>query len=128
MLIPGIEIEICGRTWTVPPLTLGQIRRMWPELSTLKTDRLMADPGVITSVVKFVTAALQRNYPDLTEEQVEEMLDIANAPAVFMAVMTGSGLKRSVGLGEAMAAMGNGIGSMGSSPPPSDIASETSTS
>lgn len=125
-LLPGVEIEMAGRTWTVPPLTLGQLRRLGSAVEIMRADREMLDPEVIDAVVTVVTAALRRNYPDLDEEEVAEMLDIAAAPAVFVAVLTGSGLKRG--------AAGDGpFGSAGptstaSSPPASATGPATSTS
>jgi hypothetical protein len=142
-IMPGVQIAIGDRKYIVPPLTLGQIRRLAPELNRIGDRVSMLDGEVIGAIVKVVTAALQRNYPDLTEEAVEEMLDMANAPAVFLAVLTGSGLKRSIGPGEArlgearlgeegaaapITQMADGTSSTASSPPPSAIAPATSTS
>jgi hypothetical protein len=117
---PGILIAIGGREYTVPPLTLGQIRRMSREISLFRADGLdLLSPEAITAVVTVITAALQRNYPDLTEEQVADMLDVASAVPTFIAVLTGSGLRRSDQPGEASAAPGDGTKSTASSPPPS---------
>ena len=130
-LFPGVEIEIAGRKWVVPPLTLGQIRRLAP---TLAIFNARDEPGldadmIFGAIVKIVTAALRRNYPDLTEDLVEEMLDMGNAPQVFLAVLTGSGLRRS-GAGEAAAPSAGGDGAISTvfSRLPSAGASATSTS
>jgi len=47
----------------------------------------------IAVLVDIVTAALQRNYPEMTPGKVENLLDLGNASAVLNAVLTGSGLK-----------------------------------
>jgi hypothetical protein len=127
-MLPGVPITIGEREWIVPPLTLGHLRRLSEEVATLSDGAMaLTDPKTIDAVVRVVTAALQRNYPDLMEERVADMLDMGNAPAVFMAVMTGSGLKRGPAPpGEASAA--GGMSSMASSPPASDIGPGTSTS
>ena len=92
-VIPGVAISIGGREWTIPPLTLGQLRRLMPkvrELSNLNTQ--------------LVFAALQRNYPNITIETVEDLLDLGNAAPILHAVLTGSGLSpRALQPGEAMA-------------------------
>jgi hypothetical protein len=125
-LLPGVEIEMVGKTWVVPPLTLGQLRRLGSKVEVMSADKSMMDPEVVDAVVAVVTAALRRNYPDLDEDQVADMLDMGNAPQVFVAVLTGSGLKR--GGGEAGGPFGAaGPTSTASLPAPSGGASTTST-
>jgi hypothetical protein len=115
-----------GETWLIPPLTLGQLRRLMPKVRQLtEVDASMGEPQIAV-LVEIVATALQRNYPDVTFEQVENLLDLGNAGAVLNAVLTGSGLKtRGVPLGEAVAVAMPVAGlemagdtSMASSPPP----------
>ena len=47
----------------------------------------------INVLIDIVAAALQRNYPEMTPDKVENLLDLGNASAVLNAVLTGSGLK-----------------------------------
>jgi hypothetical protein len=136
-MLPGVVIEMGGREWTIPPLTLGQLRRLTPELGKITTHASMLDTEVIAAMVKVVTAALRRNYPDLAEESVEEVLDLGNAGEVLNAVLVGSGLRRSATSGERRAAAlitppsmpmaADGTSSTASSPPPSAIVRGTST-
>src|SRR5579871_4059417 len=70
------------------------------QLSAIDTQ--MGDTE-IAIVVEIVTAALQRNYPDVTADEVENILDLANAGRVLSAVLTGSGLKAGTTPGEAEA-------------------------
>jgi hypothetical protein len=47
---------------------------------------------------------MQRNYPEMAPNQVENLLDLGNAGAVLNAVFTGSGLKPAGAImGEALA-------------------------
>jgi hypothetical protein len=126
-LLPGVTIAMGGRDWIVPPLTLGQLRRLGPELGRITSRAGMLDGETISAVVKIVAAALRRNYPDIAEDAVEEMLDLGNAAAVLEAVLTGSGLRRAAP-GEAGAAADDGTSFTASSPPPSVIGPATSTS
>ncbi len=116
-LIPGAPIEMGGREWIVPPLTLGQLRRLMPKVRSL-TSAIGANMGEneIGVLVEVVTAALQRNYPDMTPEVLENLLDMGNANSVLMTVLTGSGLKK----GEAEAAGSTGPTFTDSSPQPAD--------
>ena len=103
-MIPGVEVAIGGETWLIPPLTLGQLRRLMPKVRQLtEVDASMGEPQIAV-LVEIVASALQRNYPNVTFEQVENLLDLGNAGVVLNAVLTGSGLKtRGSPLGEAVA-------------------------
>jgi hypothetical protein len=126
-LLPGITLAMGGRDWVVPPLTLGQLRRLSPDLGRITSGSKVLDAETIGAVVKIVVAALRRNYPDITDEAAEELLDLGNANAVLAAVLTGSGLRRG-SPGEEPAAPGDGTSFTASSPPPSAIAPATSMS
>jgi hypothetical protein len=133
-LLPGTEIEMGGRNWVVPPLTLGQLRRLAGDIGRIGERSGVLDGEAVGAVVRIVTAALQRNYPDLGEQAVEEMLDLGNTGQVLSAVLTGSGLRRGAGSGEVSAPAsagaslsGDGTNSTASSPPPSAGASATLT-
>jgi hypothetical protein len=129
-VIPGVEVAMGGETWLIPPLTLGQLRRLMPKVRQLTdVDASMGEPQIAV-LVEIVATALQRNYPNVTFEQVENLLDLGNAGAVLNAVLTGSGLKtRGSPLGETVAVAmpvaapeTAGNTSTASSPPPAATA------
>ena len=103
-MLPGVTIAMGGRDWLVPPLTLGQLRRLMPKVRQLTEIGETMGETQISVLVDIVAAALQRNYPEATADMVENLLDLGNASAVLNAVLTGSGLKRRDNrLGEAAA-------------------------
>jgi hypothetical protein len=104
MMIPGVTVVMGGQDWTVPPLTLGQLRRLMPKVRQLTEIGAAMGEEQIAVLVDIVTEALRRNYPDITTDSVENLLDLGNASVVLNAVLTGSGL-RSGGtpMGEAIA-------------------------
>jgi hypothetical protein len=103
-MIPGVTIAMGGREWLVPPLTLGQLRRLMPKVRQLTEIGVSMGEVQIGVLVEIIASALQRNYPDATAEIVENLLDLGNANTVLNAVLTGSGLKLHDGrLGEASA-------------------------
>ena len=133
-MIPGVTMTMGGSEWVVPPLTLGQLRRLMPKVRELSEIGAQMGENQIAILVEIVAAALHRNYPDATAEAVENLLDLGNAAAVLNAVLTGSGLTPTVpSPGEAGApdrmpraakatpATIGGI-STGSSPPPAGTA------
>ena len=92
-MLPGVTIAMGGQDWLVPPLTLGQLRRLMPKVRQLTEIGASMGETQISVLVEIVTAALQRNYPEATAEMVENLLDLGNASAVLNAVLTGSGLR-----------------------------------
>jgi hypothetical protein len=127
-MLPGVTIAMGGQDWLVPPLTLGQLRRLMPKVRQLiETDASMGETQ-ISVLVEIVAAALQRNYPEATADMVENLLDLGNASAVLNAVLTGSGLKlRDDRLGEVSAPGASpGAGSK-TAGLPSDLIRETRT-
>ena len=92
-MIPGVAVAMGGHDWLVPPLTLGELRRLMPKVRQLTEIGAAMGEEQIAVLVEIVTAALRRNYPDVTPEEVENLLDLGNAAPVLNAVLTGSGLK-----------------------------------
>ncbi len=111
-MIPGVTIQMGGQDWLVPSLTLGQLRRLDAAIKALTSGD---SEKVLSAVCTIVAAALSRNYPDMSEQRVEDLIDLENRDRVVAAVLGNSGLKP----GEAAAVTGlNGAPSMASSPPP----------
>ncbi|HEU0154821.1 MAG TPA: hypothetical protein VFQ82_02045 [Stellaceae bacterium] len=123
-MIPGVVIEMGGRDWIVPPLTLGQLRRLMPKVRQLSAVGGEIGEEQIDVLVEIVAAAMERNYPDASAEAVAQLLDLGNAGAVLNAVLTGSGLKlREAAPGEAAAVTrSSGATSTVFSPPPAATA------
>lgn len=101
----GEKIRLGGVEYVVPPLSLGQIRRLKSDISklgNLQSGGDASDPlGGLTdeamdTVVIVVHTALSRNYPELTKEQVSEWIDLGNLASTLQAVMGVAGLKKSM--------------------------------
>ena len=95
-MIEGYSVQLGDRTLIVPPLTLKALRRLSPSIKNLASLREGVLPtdeqfGIISEIV---TAALNRNYPDLTQDSVEELLDTGNLHKILFAVMHASGLEK----------------------------------
>ncbi len=118
-MIPGVTIVMGGNDWVVPPLTMGQLRRLLPQLQKLTEIGAAMGEAQIAILLDLVATALQRNYPDMTPERAADLVDLGNAQRVVAAILTGSGLYQA---GEAAAvARSNGAASTASSPPPAAI-------
>lgn len=107
-MIDGVTVRMGGRDWIVAPLTLGQLRRLWPRVQRLgEVGAGMGDED-IASLVELVTTALRRNYPDMTSEKAADLLDLGNAGMVLNAVLTGSGLRPVLGEAAALGILSEG--------------------
>ena len=90
---PGVEVEIGDTTFVVPPLTLGQLKRMAPILEKLgKNDNAAPPLEQLDDITHLIGEALRRNYPELTDEELLEMLEIKTVSDITEKVMNVSGL------------------------------------
>lgn len=90
--VKGIPKELGGRVLVIPPLSLGAIEQLQERLSSFTGD--IADKTQAPIVIDAAHAALRRNYPELTREEVGELIDLENMVEIFEAVMDVAGLKR----------------------------------
>src|ERR1700757_3732335 len=125
-MVPGVAVAMGGQDWIVPPLTLGQLRRLMPKVRQLTEIGASMGEVQINVLIDIVTAALQRNYPETTPNNVENLLDLGNASAVLNAVLTGPGLKPGgAAMGEAPAPGTSPGAGIVSAKPVSDMMSGT---
>jgi hypothetical protein len=100
--IKGIPLPLGGKIYIVPPLNLGTLERLQERLASFTGG---IDQDSVSTVLDAAHSALVRNYPELTRDQVAEVVDVANMAEVMEAVMDVSGLRRKaleaeVGAGE----------------------------
>lgn len=90
-MIPGIEMDLSGTTYLVPPLALGDM-----EVHQDKISAVMAggDTKQITVVLDVSLCAITRNYPDMTREAWGRVVDVSNFMELFNNVMDVSGARR----------------------------------
>lgn len=91
----GQEMTLGGTTFVVPPIALGALKTLLPKIQSLQ----LSDQGVpgiaqVEDALEICLAALKRNYPDLTLEQLGDLVDLGNFNALVRAVMGQSGLVR----------------------------------
>lgn len=88
-MIRGITLNLGGTDYIVPPLSLGALEELQERIQAF--DGTLAAAG---TVVDCAHRALRRNYPDLTRDQVADMIDVGDFQDVMEAVMDVGGLKR----------------------------------
>jgi len=100
---PGDKVTIGDREFVVPPLTFKQIRNLEPQIKLMGSGDIR--PGEtqekFNALITVVHAALSRNYPQLSRDDLEDLIDLSNVLPVVNAVMGVSGFRKLLGEGGA---------------------------
>ncbi len=94
-MIEGAKVTMGGKDWIVPSLSFRQVKNLLPKISSIPASAAVLSPDQMEVVTEIVQAALSRNYPEVSAEDVEDMLDLRNAQSILLAVMGQSGLEAS---------------------------------
>ncbi len=90
--VKGVPFDFNGCVLIIPPLSLGAYEQLQERLSDLPED--VRESSYIGTAIDTVHAALLRNYPDMTREEVGELVDFGNMNDAMECAMDISGLKR----------------------------------
>jgi hypothetical protein len=105
----GQWIRFGSEEYRVPALAFGAIQDLQDRVGSMAGLPVggKPTPEQMATVVDVVHAALKRNYPSMTREQLLDMLDLENYQEVLGAVLNISGFKRQEpAQGEAVASTG----------------------
>jgi len=90
----GEWVVLSGEEYKIPPLNFRSLRELQGKISSLNTGGGLPTAAQMTTVIEVVHAALKRNYPDITVEAIEDIVDVGNMMQVFTAVLQVSGMQR----------------------------------
>jgi hypothetical protein len=138
----GLPVELGGVQYTMPPLSARAARLYWPRMQAMQRGE---EPEPLQLAAEVVHACLARNYPDLSQEQVEDLVDLGNSEELLAKAGGSGSFKRWCDQQRALAIArgetpgnevpqpqptpdGTGAPSTPQSPPPPAGASATSTS
>lgn len=85
-LLPGTAVRVGRREYVVPALSLNGLKAVERLLPALE-GKTVEGTTFVDAVATIVHLAIARNYPDVTREQLEDEIDIANLPALVGAVL-----------------------------------------
>ena len=92
-MFPGIRTKIGDEEYTIPAITLGQLRS--GTLALLQEhDKLIADSKIFEAMEirgQVILAALRRNYPDFPEDKLFNHLDMQNNGPIWLSILGVSG-------------------------------------
>jgi hypothetical protein len=89
--LTGVSIELGGTVYVVPPLSLNSVRLMQDRIAQFKGG---TDAESLDLIMDATHAAIARNYPEITKENLGDWIDLGNMEEVFQAVMDVSGFNR----------------------------------
>jgi hypothetical protein len=88
LVVQGTKIELGGEEYIVPALNFRQLQEFKTEIAAMQNMGSSGDAlAELIIVIPVVTAALKRNYPDMNEEKVTDLLDLSNYRKVFESVL-----------------------------------------
>lgn len=94
----GTAIEIDGQPMYFAPLSLGALETHQADIESFGTAGVKF--GV---VIDMAHKSLKRNYPDITREQVGDLIDVQNMQEVMTCIVSAAGLTKKAGDGAAEA-------------------------
>lgn len=95
VIVRGVVVAMGGRGFIVPALPLGALEDLEGALDIIgefKGGRLPKEYRA--ALVEIAQAALARNYPGITPEEVAGLLDLDNFGQVVEAILGVSGMER----------------------------------
>lgn len=108
----GVPFFMNGREYIVPSLSLKQVQENDALLSqTFEAKDAEGAKKLMEFYVPVVGMALRRNYPEVTDDQLLEWLDLGTFGEAIRIVQSASGYARVATLGEAAPAATSGAAS-----------------
>lgn len=96
-LIPGTPYTLGRRRLIMPALNIKALRGLRTELDLVQKGIDVSDAASQETYLKALIAvthtALVRNYPDISEAEVEDGIDLGNLKDTVLAVMGASGFR-----------------------------------
>jgi hypothetical protein len=92
-LIDGVKIQLAGTEYTVPPINLRLYFKLEADIAKLSNPAETPMVEYLRAAVVVLLAVMQRNYPDMTADKLEEDIDFAELPVVVKAIFGQSGFE-----------------------------------
>lgn len=81
----GTRLVLGAMAYILPPLSLGAVEDFEERIEKMNT---MTRGEQLRTIVDLAHRALSRNYPELTRDEVRELIDVGNANEVYLAIMS----------------------------------------
>jgi hypothetical protein len=95
-ILDGVRVKLGGAEYIVPPLSLRSLKKLGKKIQELSNINSVPTEEQTDALLEVIHAALVRNYPDITLDDLADLVDLGNMLEVFPAVLAVSGLKQNV--------------------------------
>lgn len=94
-LIKGVDVVLGPSTYTIPPLNFRMLQELAEQIAIVnKGGSFVSDEATRTAFTTVIHASIKRNYPDMTYDQVLDLLDVTNAQKAMLALLGVSGFDK----------------------------------
>lgn len=87
----GVTIVLGGLSLVVPPMSLGALEQMQDRLTSFAGE---FDKASVSTAIDSLHLCLKRNYPEMSREEVADLIDVGNTNDIMLAVMDANGYRR----------------------------------
>jgi len=102
----GVKVNAGGRELVLPALNLGALKRLREQFKVISgidpaTQGATLTDAQVDAMTDIILASVRRNYPEITREEIEELVDLNNLPSAIEAILGQSGFAKRTQPGEA---------------------------
>lgn len=91
----GQKFFMGGQEYIIPALSVKMGKKLWPKIVALNAGITTSTlPEKYSDIIEIVHAAITRNYPDMTIDELEDLIDMTNIRRVLLAAVGQSGFLR----------------------------------
>jgi len=89
----GIPVKLGGVEYVIPSLSTKEARRLWPDILAMDGATMETIPEKQQKMLAVIHAAMRRNYPNLSLEDLDDLVDMRNIRVLVNAAVGASGLE-----------------------------------
>jgi hypothetical protein len=91
---PGERVRLGEQEYVIPSLSVKQAKELWPDILQINQGLTVETlPQKYELIIKVLHAAFTRNYPNITVDQLNDLVDLGNIKKLQLIVMGQSGFK-----------------------------------
>jgi hypothetical protein len=91
-MFKGEAIDLGGAEYIIPPLSLEKLEELEPQFHALAMPSA-SFRGRVDALMPILLASFQRNYPEITDQQLRQLLDLPSLNRLVEIIMRGNGFR-----------------------------------
>lgn len=92
-MFKGTKIELGGEEYCLPPLSLAKLEELEEQFQALSEPSPTLRER-LSKLMPILLASFQRNYPEMTEAALRDLLDLPALDLVVDAILRSNGFRR----------------------------------